>query len=308
MEPKFTEFKKGTLKFKQNLYYAINNKCTNNCEFCFNKGINVKQNITAAREKLKKIIPFIHTVTIGGGEPLMARKNIKLYDDKQYTGNIFDAVMLDCMKYNNSLNIDVVTSAPRKYFFDEYYRGIIYHSHSIIISRHAISDEENSRIFNAEKKMPLLTVKDIQNLVTHPQYYDNNIRLSCTLGEHGVNSVQDMRDYIKEAKKQFGEIDIIFNDLRPNTGNAANNLIKDFWNEPAFAKHYVSNAGYKTSVLPQGEGSQKIILKHYFQNQKEFELEYQKANYRTHDLSLMPDGRLYQTWHNKPDEEIDFTK
>jgi sulfatase maturation enzyme AslB (radical SAM superfamily) len=297
---------KGKLKYRQNLYWAINNECSNNCDFCFNKGLKVTNDFDNSRQKLKKIKPFVHTITISGGEPLLARDWVKIYEDKPFMANIFETAVL----YDGSHvpKTEIVTSAPRRFFLDEYERVI--YDYNIIISRHAVSDRENERIFDRGRGLPLLSGKDLKNIIAEPGYR-NNITLSCTLGEHGVNSYEEMLNYIKDVKKYIGDVNIIFNDLRPAPNQKLSvNLLEQFKSRTKenadfidMSKNFVSSSGYEINVLQQNNLRQ-VVLKHYFDNPKEFEDAYKHSTHRTNDLSLTADGRLYKTWQNRPEDEI----
>lgn len=286
---------------RTNLYLELGRSCNARCEFCRNESFGkCEYNLETVLEKLKLVEPYIDDLVIGGGEPTLLLKDLKklvLYVNEIDLGRRLNRYVFS----NGTAPMDVYDWLKDKDF-------------SLNISRHAVSDEENARILNCRNRLIGNKAKNAnaENL-RYLVRFGATICATCFSG--GLDTKEKLLEYIEFAEKlgagrvllsnlhldsSSGDL-VSFNDI-----NIATNLFKDtmaYLESRGFSKSIpiYSTGGYSSTVLEHGNF--KVVFKEYI-SKKDIELEWNRASKRTFDLSIDPNGRLFDNWHQQSDEVI----
>ena len=164
-----------------NLYVDLGYKCNGNCDFCITKTKERykekrKTNIQKQLESLKRIKGIYYSVEFVGGEPLLYSDNIRKMLD-----------VIDCEKKV------IVTNGIKS----EWYKSIdILHKFDHIdISRHAIDDNENFKIFKSKN---ILSIEDFKNI---DNKLKEKIRINITCFNGGIDSIKKVESFINTFNK-----------------------------------------------------------------------------------------------------------
>lgn len=154
------------------LYIVADRKCNANCDFCeFRSGISninlekLKNTILKLKEKFD--IPIIH---ITGGEPTLNIEKFKKIVDtiKSIDKTVYISVNTNGINLNELIGINI---------------------DNIALSRHAISNEDNFKIFGTNN---IATDKDIE------KFPKNRLHLSCNLIKGYIDSENKLIDYLNK--------------------------------------------------------------------------------------------------------------
>lgn len=279
--------------FQSNLYLEMQRACNMECSFCRNNGLdtNDKYDYEKITYNLEALIPHLNNIFIGGGEPTL------FLDELEKLGRyLFEKTnpldMLSERPYiitNTSLGMDGLIDLAR----DKY---------RLIISRHAVDDSLNREIFG-DKDSIILDSNDLANLANLYSYFHENI-LCCTCFPGGVDDTHKILEYIAFAQ-ELGYENIIFQTLhKEDKFNVKNNSsLKDDFFLDTFK--YLSKIGYRISGPVYSNSSYEMYKANFqrmsitFKEYKDPLVIYNKwnsATKRCFDLSMAPDGNIYNTW------------
>ena len=282
-----TRISLSPLSFRTNLYLELGRGCNARCKFCRNQFFSdCDYDLKKIISKTKEVLPYLDSVVVGGGEPTLRIKDLRKL------GLILPS---DLDKY-------IFTNGTCANLYDKL--GSLGYKYNI--SRHAVSDLENSKIFR-------LSENDIMNSFELANFIDNvgekNITLCATCFKGGLDDITKIIEYI-DFCKSLGCKHIMLSDLHDDsslgTNYKANNISisKDLF--PNAMSYFVcegykrsipiyATGGYISTVLKHSDGT-SIAFKQYI-SIKELESQWPTAIKRTFDLSMDPNGDLYSNWH-----------
>lgn len=314
--PKFKEDYRDSdgKTYRIHAYVTYNKACPCSCSFCKNKQFSndiKSSNIGNMRTTLKKFSSYIHSITFGGGEPLI------FIDDLLTT---MQEVYFDSSGYQLSYNPKkyMITSGLQEQFLQNKKRIFSYFDR-IYLTRQRKSDEDNQRAFNTQ--VPILTTSDLWSLG-----YDTVSKIevvSTCYKNGGIDTAKEMIELI-EWTAYIGSEYIIFNDLQ-----------YDVTNEKYYQEHQISDDVFETVIeYLKGQGFEQKIevcfsggytirmfdgllkignknrlgndrgwyirvgFKRYHKSGTTLDI-WKNAKKRTFDLSIMPNGELFTDWANK---------
>lgn len=193
------------------LYVVADRKCNANCDFCeFRSGISninlekLKKTILKLKEKFN--IPIIH---ITGGEPtLKIEKLKKIVDTIKSIDDTIISVNTNGINLNKLIDINI---------------------DNIALSRHAISNEDNFKIFGTNN---IATDKDIE------KFPKNRLHLSCNLIKGYIDSEKKLIDYLNKYGN-MGVYDFGFVSLMKINEYCKKNYVNDkIFNNFKLVRHY----------------------------------------------------------------------
>lgn len=175
-----------------NLNIFITNVCHNNCDFCINRDysntdILDKDYFNSLEKVLRELKGKGFEITITGGEPTLLKKR-------------FVETLRLCKEYGFPCRTVSTTGLllTEKYEGKSLCRHLIENDfiHNINISRMAISDFENEKIFNCKNNTRNISNKDISKLATYFKLNDAEMRISCNLLEGFIDSFPKMLEFV----------------------------------------------------------------------------------------------------------------
>ena len=186
----------NNITFRKNLYLELGRMCNAKCEFCRNSYYCDKNyNLDSIKSTLHDIIPKLDSIVIGGGEPTLLINDLKsLINDSKEQIDI------------NDVGLYLFTNGTCKYIDQElqdYRRNRI----NFNISRHAVNDEENARIFGIDKKKIMSTL-ELKDFIKRTE----NTTLAATCFKGGLDTEEKIIEYINYAI-QLGCKSILISDL-----------------------------------------------------------------------------------------------
>ena len=290
----FTFFKK--------VYLELSRICNANCKFCRNSTFpRIKYDLENIVKTLESIKKHVNAVVIGGGEPTLR------IDDVKELYNHFLGAGIDWHMFTNGTSDAVLSD------YD------IYSKFKINLSRHAISDEENARVFNAGKS-DILTSEQVKRLVDlcGPE----NMSLNATCFKGGLDNGEKIIDYInywrdlgvnkfliQNQQKEASLYSDVSNGEDLSINLLAFNQVRNYLLDKKFKEkqHIIATGGYITTILKNKVGT-TIALQDYI-SEDELSKYWQYAIKRVFDLSIDPAGNLYENWHQKTGQvENEFLK
>lgn len=284
---------KTPFTFRCNYYVELGRKCNASCSFCRNRCMQTENyDVDNIVNTLRLIGDNIDDIFIGGGEPTLKINDVlKVIEYKSRRS--YDNITL--ITNGNKLLEDL-------YYFDSPCRDINY-----MISRHSYNDEENAKIFG-------ISASDIIPIDKLPLGMNNRLTLACTCFKGGMDSPKKIIEYIRFAYENDIS-DILFTNLQDdasvsfeNKNDISNNidsnlfrdvidiLIENGWKKEKYP--IISNSGYELVTLNAPEYNfihMTVRFKRYV-SKKELEILWLKAVKRTFDLSISPNGKLYDDW------------
>lgn len=306
--------------YRVHAYVTYNKACPCHCSFCRNEQFSedVKSsNICNMRTALKKFSPYIHTITFGGGEPLIFLDELLSTIEKVYFDPFGVYKVLSCPK------MYMVTSGLRKQFLENKERIFNYFDR-IYLTRQRRSDKQNQKAFNTAT--PILKTSDLWHLG-----YDitKKIEVVSTCYKGGLETAKEIISLIKWTA-YIGSETIIFNDLQ-----------YDVTNEKYYQEHQISDDVFESVIKTlKGLGfTEKISVcfsggynvrmfkgllkvrgkknrlrewsgwyinvgfKQYHKPGTTLKI-WQESYKRTFDLSIMPNGEVFTDWANKKPAKI----
>ena len=279
---------------RTNLYLELGRFCDANCEFCRNRAFSKAcYNFDAIVKNLYNVSTYIDDLVIGGGEPTLLLKDLK-------------KLLKIVKKINRDNNIEkyVFSNGSAKLRVYDY---LNINNVSLNISRHAISDIENARILGYKDEKNT-TIGKLKHLVR------SGATMCATCFKGGLDSKEKILQYIDFADKLGAERILLSNLHLDNSSgklvrydnlnidsNLFNEIILELKEQGFQQKEPIySTGGYcSTSLETQ---SFQVVFKEYI-TKKDMDLQWNRASKRTFDLSISPDGKLYENWHQQ-DKEI----
>lgn len=266
--------------FMKNLYVELDRKCNTKCSFCRNDCMEkCKYKFKNIMNNLNRIVGGINNIFIGGGEPTVNKKDLyNLLDIYRYSRNIYTVS-------NGTATLDFYKKLDSK----------------IYISRHHFDDKINADIFGINKKK-ILSMDDLSQL------YD--LTLTCTCINGSIDSVDKIIEYLQEAES-YSIRNIVFSNLHDDASvntfdssyknlNVKNDLFDEAINIlklQGFDYNYpvISSGGYKMYMLKNNLSRLRVAFKQYISKEELANL-WLNAVKRTFDLSMAPDGTIYDNW------------
>lgn len=281
------------ITFRTNLYLELGRMCNAKCEFCRNSYYcDYKYDYDSILKSLREVIPKLDSIVIGGGEPTLVLKDLK-------------RLIKDIQPYldRHKTDLYLFTNGTCKYIdkeLAELNNGNINYN----ISRHAVDDKENARIFGVSEDKIMSTAE-----LTEFMERTEKTTLAATCFKGGLDTKEKVLEYIDYALS-IGCESILLSDLMVMEDDLLKN--KDSYQISINPKVFESvsraleNRGYNKSkpIVTTGgyiltmfkRNGVNISIKHYV-SKKELESMWPSATKRTFDLSIDPNGDLYENWH-----------
>ncbi len=281
-----------------NLYLELGRKCNAKCSFCRNHLLPESHfDYDAVMTSFRTIEPYLNNVVIGGGEPTLPPTRQYLSEIRKnrqnYRVNYF-------ISTNGSAGIDYISE-------------LINDGYKINLSRHALEDADNDIFFSVNTP----SAEEIKEFVGS-SYYSNYLTLVATCFEEGLGSVEALERYI-ELADYLRLNSVLFQSLHEDLDDFADkksriHQIDDMVFDEVIA--HLREQGYFVSELPiYSTGDYKLIIVKSSNNLKtisfkkyitkeELEREWPRASKRTFDLSIAPNGDIFQNWHQSSDKVL----
>lgn len=276
--------------FRTNLYLELGRACNAKCTFCRNSSFDAcNYNIDNISSTLNACYYYLDNIVIGGGEPTLRKNDIrKLIDEIYHYGRGYHP---NWAIFTNGSDLD----------FKELNRNIYFN-----ISRHAVNDSDNARIFGLSENN-IASTTDLMHFVDEKD--PEHVTLCATCFKGGLDSYEKIIEYINFCRN-IGVQNVLISDLHKDSSLGENeqfncNLNIDptvfvkvisYLENIGFSKNYpiYSTGGYVSTVLKNHYFT--IAFKNYITKQ-ELEEKWFNAVKRTFDLSIDPEGNLYENWH-----------
>lgn len=268
--------------FKTNLYLELDRSCNANCFFCRNKELeDCKFDIKKIKNNLSYILKFVDNIVIGGGEPTFYM---------EYLSEITSLI------YFNYKRIGKYITTNGSCRYDKLKE--LMNSYNINLSRHAINDLDNDKIFGINT----IKTEDIKKL---SMYSLNTLTLTATCFKNGLDSVQKLEEYIELS--DYVKASVLFQTLHEDLSELPKNQIDtNIFNEVINhlkGQYFMvselpiySTGNYKLIIAKRLDGEKTIAFKQYI-TKEELENNWYKASKRTFDLSMAPNGDIYENWN-----------
>lgn len=276
------------MTFRTNLYLELSRSCNAKCEFCRNAYYcDNDYDLEKIKNSLCSVSPKIDSVVIGGGEP-----TLKLNDIKE--------ILEDCRIITNYNDLYLFTNGTHKYIDDELSR----YKFNYNVSRHAVSDDDNARIFGIDKKK-IMSTQELKDFIDRTV----NTTLAATCFKGALDTKEKIIEYINYAISLgcksilLSDLIVMEDSLLNNKENYNINIDSNVFDDVV---DYLMLIGFRKSIPIYATGGYvltmlkkdgiNISFKHYI-SKKELEENWPSATKRTFDLSIDPSGNLYENWH-----------
>lgn len=277
----------SALTFYTKIYLELDRVCNAKCSFCRNSSFDkCKYDLGNIKSTLGIVHNYVNAVVIGGGEP-----TLKLDHVVDLRESLKDTNM-EWHMFSNGTKLDLIED---DYIMDNF---------KLNISRHAINDMVNADIFGVPSNK-IMASSDIEKL----NLRNKEVTLNATCFKGGLDSFDKIIDYINYAK-QIGCKKVLIQNLQKfmSLGNKAidkNNICIDENIFPKVREYLIAN-GYRqkypiyatggyVSYIFTDKDDFSIALQKYI-TKDELDKEWPKAMKRAFDLSIAPDGNLYENW------------
>lgn len=272
-----------------NLYLELGRQCNANCFFCRNQFLkSCKYDIEAISDNFKTVASHsLSNVVIGGGEPTLMMNDLLWF--------------LRYYRYFYSSNYFVSTNGSSNF------SDLVEISNycNLNLSRHALEDRDNNKIFG----LNTIGLEEIKKLTENIK---SQLTLVATCFEGALDTVKDLERYIELGDYVHADA-ILFQTLhedlnkKAKNGNQIDTIIFDEVIVKLKEQGYnvgeipiYSTGDYKLIIVKSPEGDKTISFKKYI-TKEELEKEWFRAAKRTFDLSMAPNGDVYQNWHQNSD-------
>ena len=277
-----------------NLYVDLGYKCNGNCDFCITKtkerySEKRKTNLINQIKALKKFSGIYYSIEFVGGEPLLYSDSIRK--------------MLNVVECKKKV---IVTNGVKS----EWYKSIdiLEKFDHIDISRHALEDNENYKIFKSKN---LLNIEDYKNMDIRLK---EKIRLNITCFAGGMDSFEKVESFI-DAFKSIGIKEFMFANLTNlkkdsfhdnglvefTKENRISDIKFDSWQQTLINNGYIIKkeiVGYAHFVRILEKDNVILVFKcnSEVNSAKTLTNYYQKNNYLL-ELVLAPNGDVFADWN-----------
>lgn len=280
-----------------NLYLELGRFCNAKCPFCRNEHLSQSNfDFEAIAQNLKALEMYLNNVVIGGGEPTLPKTS-------DYLRKIYEN------RTNYSINYYISTNGSSG--IDNLLDFIKFCYYRINLSRHAVEDDDNNRIFGIKT----IGIEDIRRFSRAFRYSPVTLVATCFQG--GLDTVESLERYI-ELSDDLQIDSVLFQSLHEDLSEekVICRQIDDMVFDEVIAHlreqgYYVgenpiySTGDYKLIIVKSPNGK-TIAFKQYI-TKEELEREWPRASKRTFDLSMAPNGDVYQNWHQASDKVMSLT-
>lgn len=275
---------------RTDLYLELGRTCNAHCFFCRNQFLEPCQyDREAIIEGLNYLNNYrISSIVIGGGEPTLMKEELKLIFPKSRDN------------YKHYISTNGICDLQSLLEIGDHY--------NINLSRHAIEDEENNKIFGKNT----IGIEEIRYLFDAK--YSRNSTLVATCIKGGLDTVESLDKYI-ELSDYVNANRVLFQTLHEDLNCKETierkiderifyEVIKKLKEEGYHGGEIpiYSTGNYKMILLKSPDKNKTIAFKFYI-TQNELEKEWYHAAKRTFDLSMAPNGDIYENW-NQTSEPI----
>ncbi len=265
-----------------NLYLELRRICNAHCFFCRNQYLEpCIYDLKAILESLKKLLPFLDNIVIGGGEPTLLMKDLS---------TLFQSLGLARRK------LFISTNGSCEYFD----LRMLAREFNINISRHALEDSDNEHIFGVKT----IVTEDIKELIN--KSYGTTFTLVATCFKGGLDSVESLERYIELSDYVGAHVlfqtlheDLKDGEFSAQIDSAIFDEVMAHLKEQGYEVGEVpiySTGDYKLVIVKSKNEEKTISFKKYI-SKSELEREWFQASKRTFDLSMAPNGDVYENWH-----------
>lgn len=279
----------GSISFLTKVYVELSRACNGKCTFCRNASFDkCNYNLEVIKDTLKNIETYVNIAVIGGGEPTLRLDEVKTI--RSY--------------FENKLDFHMFTNGSNPKFIDDDY---VMGNFKINLSRHALDDEKNSKIFGISP-VNMMAKKDIEKLASK----NPNMTLAATCFNGGLDNLEDIISYINFAK-EIGVKKVSFNDLHKDNSMGSKDIYEtnlhinpqvfddliNYLNEKEFRSKYpiYATGGYVSYIFKDKDDFSVTVQSYITKN--ELDTAWPSAIKRAFDLSIDPAGNLYENWHQQ---------
>ena len=283
--------------FRTSVYVELSRDCPCHCSFCRNNSYDYCQyDFNQLEKTFTTLVPYVQDIVIGGGEPTIKMNHI--YELKQIVDK------LGC--YPNFTIFTNGLLSPKEM------QRALDNGMNINLSRHAVSDEENAKVFGVSSQK-IISGDDLKVINSA------NITLCPTLFQGGLDSARKLLQYIifaqnnnishilfqtlhqdaSQGNKSFNEP----TSINPNELEKVKKVLLSYNYTPSLPIY--SATGYKLTIFKKG--NMTITFKEYI-SEKELDTKWANAVKRTFDLSIAPDGKLYENWNQQSNPILSLKK
>ncbi len=278
----------SAITFFTKVYVELNRICNAKCTFCRNETFNKsKYDLNKIIDTLDSIKNYINAIVIGGGEPTLRLDDVKKLHDSIINND------LDWHLFTNGSNPSIIKD---DYIMDNF---------RLNLSRHAVNDNENAKIFNMDSNK-IMTTHEIEKLNCR----NEEVTLNAVCFKGGLDSFDKIIEYIKYAR-EIGCKKVLIQDLQRELSLGNNYINNDICIDAVIlprVREYLKSIGYKekypiyatggyVSYVLEKDGF-SISLQKYI-TQSELDENWVKSIKRAFDLSVDPSGNLYENWNQK---------
>lgn len=280
----------SAISFFTKIYLELSRTCNARCPFCRNSTFEeTKYDLKHIKETLDMVKNHVNAVVIGGGEPTLRLDDVK--DLRDY----FAEANFDWHMFTNGTNPSIIYNPDILLNFD------------INLSRHAVDDNENAKIFGVSPSK-IMTSQHIEQLNML-----NETTLNATCFKGGLDSVEKIIEFITYAK-QIGCKKVLIQDLQTsNSLGKKDAKYNSLYIDPMIftqvmeylrslnfrqKKYPIYATGGYVSYIFKDKDKFTISIQHYI-SKKELQENWPKAIKRAFDLSIDPSGNLYENWHQQ---------
>ena len=265
------------------------------------------------RRSLKILSPYIDTITFGGGEPLLFFEGL--------CNTVREVYYLDRSRLENMPRRYLITSGPRELFFKCLVNTFVMYFHNVYLTRLRLKDEDNQKAFGTD--LPIVTTEDLKYLPDANNYLNDRMEIVTTCYKGGCETVGEMMGLIYwTAKLEVSTI--IFNDLQCDVTNFE--YYQEHQIDDGIFEQVIQNLksyGFEEKIevcfsggytIRMYEGTLEYIEKYGIHKKryrqyirvgfKQYHKPgttldvWKKANKRTFDISIMPNGEVFSDWAN----------
>lgn len=279
--------------FRKSLYLELGRECNANCSFCRNNCMDQQPyNLSKIKSNLLKIGSQLDYIVIGGGEPTLRKNDLS---------SLFELYAEEAYQFKSQLYLFTNGTYDLLDLLDNYYTCDLGYN----VSRHSANDDINASVFGLDKER-FLTWEQLSEL--------KKLTLACTCINGATDSADKIIEYIKKAE-YYNIKNVMFSNLHNNASiKISENNIKNssisidssvfddaikLIKSQGYISSYpiVSSGGYELTILKHKYYSDRtdVSFKRYL-SKEELDLLWPKAIKRTFDLSMAPDGTIYENW------------